>query len=140
MVFRSLIKDVPIFNQGVHSSPKGDKQIGKVDEILGPVGKFYFTVTPFEGVAPDSFAKGAKIYIDKAFLLPLIIFTNPIKPSGPKRVGGGFSKNPGFSRQGGSNGTRPQGNFGNRPQGNFGNRPQGNFGNRPQGNYNNRQQ
>ena len=130
-----------MFNQPVHSSSKADKQIGKIDEILGPVGKYLFTVTPVEGVAPDSFSKGAKIYIDKAFILPIVIFTNPIKPSGPKRVGGGIGKNPGFSRQGGNNnGNRPQGNYGNRPQGNFGNRPQGNFGNRPQGNYGNRPQ
>ena len=130
-----------MFNQPVHSSSKGDKPIGKVDEILGPVGSFYFTVNPAQGVQVDSFTKGDKIYMDKAFILPLVIFTNPQKPTGPKRIGGGISK--GFNgRPQGNFGNRPQGNFGNRPQGNgYGNRPQGNnYGNRPQGNFGNRPQ
>ena len=147
MVFQSLIKDVVMFNQQVYSSPKGDTAIGKIDEILGKVDRYYFTVNPVPGVASNSLTKGTKIYLDKAFVLPIFIFTNPQKPTGPKRMGGGIGKKPGFG------GNRPQGNnFGNRPQGgrpqgnNFGNRPQGgrpqgnNFGARPNGNFNNPRQ
>ena len=136
MVYKSLIKDVPMFNQQVSSSKDTSTPIGRIDEILGPLKHFYFTVAPSQGIEPSSVKAGSKIYLDKAFILPLIIFTNPIKPSGPKRMGGGVGGRPAFGgRPGGNFGGRPQGNSGGRPQGNFGGRPQGNFGGRPQGNF-----
>lgn len=130
MVYRALIKDVPMFNQSVSSSRDAPNVIGKIDEILGPVSHFLFTVTPVPGVDPSSVKAGSKVYIDKAFVLPLVIFTNPLKNTGPKRLGGGVAGR----KFGGPGGQRPpQGNFNRGPGG-----PQGgqrNFQPRP-GNQN----
>ena len=108
MVYRALQQDVVMFNQGVSSSADGNNVIGKVDEILGPVKKYMFTVTPVDGVNPNSLKKGSKIYIDRAFILPLNIFLNPPKPTGG-RGGAGFRGAP----RGGFRGGR--GGFGGAP-------------------------
>lgn len=137
MVYKSLIADVPMFNQTVSSAKESRNDVGKIDEILGPTGAFYFTVTPAAGINPADFKVGSKVYLDKAFTLPIHIFTNPQKPSGPKRIGGGVAGrkppqgnfNRGPPRQGGNNFNRGGGQFQPRT---FGQRPnQGGFQNRP---------
>ena len=46
-------------------------QIGKVDEILGPINQVYFTIKPQEGIIAGSFKSGDKFYIGGDKLLPL---------------------------------------------------------------------
>lgn len=46
-------------------------QIGKVDEILGPINGVHFTVKPQEGFVATSFKSGDKFYIGGDKLLPL---------------------------------------------------------------------
>jgi hypothetical protein len=46
-------------------------QIGKVDEILGPINQVYFTVKPQDGIVATSFKAGDKVYIGGDKLLPL---------------------------------------------------------------------
>ncbi len=133
MVYKALqTTEVPMFNQGVSSSPDGNNIIGKVDEILGPVKNYLFTVTPAEGVNPSSFKKGSKIYLDRAFTLPMHIFVNPPKPTGGFRGGaGGRGGAPrgrgGFGGgRGGFGGGR--GGFGGGRGGSFGGGRGGSFG------------
>ena len=80
MVCKANIKDVPMFNQVVLNSLKNGQQIGKVDEISGPINNYFFSVSPDEGINLQSMKKGTKIYIDKAFVLPLDYFLNAEKP------------------------------------------------------------
>jgi rRNA processing protein Gar1 len=150
MVYRALQKDVPMFNTAVSQSKDNTNPIGKIDEILGPIHHFVFTVTPFPGVNPADVRPGSKIYIDKAFMLPIVIFTNPQKPTGPRRIGGGVGGRggpggprggPGGRSFGGPGGQQRGGNFqgGNYQGGNFqgGNFQGGNRGFAPrQGNQN----
>ena len=129
MVFKALIDDVVMFNQQVSTSKDGSKIIGKIDEILGPVKKYLFTVTPSEGINVESIKIGQKIYLDQAFVLPLHIFTNPQKSS----FRGGSNSRGGMSRGG------PRGGF----RGGFGGRgaPRGVFNNgrgSPRGGFNSR--
>ena len=85
MLFKSTSSDVPMFNQPVSTSEKGEPALGKVDEILGPVSHYFFTVIPALGVKIDKVKPGQKVYMDRAFLLPLDRFLNPPKSS----LGGG---------------------------------------------------
>ena len=129
MVFKALIQDVPMFNQQVYLSRDTVSPVGRIDEILGPVKNFYFTVSPANGINIESMTAGAKLYLDKAFILPLVIFTNPQKPSGPKRMGKQIGK-PNFGNRGGNNfGQKKPGQFGNQQGQKFhgGNRGGGNF-------------
>ena len=81
LFFNSTCTDVPMFNQPVLNSDRNGSPLGRVDEILGPVGKYMFTAIPAEGIKLDSLQKGKKVYIDRAFLLPLDRFLNPGKPT-----------------------------------------------------------
>jgi rRNA processing protein Gar1 len=60
-----------MFNQPVQNSDQNGQNIGKVDEVFGQQNSYYFSVNPSEGVGLDSIKKGQKIFMDKAFLLPL---------------------------------------------------------------------
>ena len=97
MVFKSLQKDVVMFNQQVSNSQSSSQIIGKVDEIMGPIKNYLFTVTPSEGIKPNSMKPGQKIYIDKAFFLSLEVFTNPQKRAPRPAINKGFGGKPGFS-------------------------------------------
>lgn len=107
----------PKFNRGVYLENKA--KIGLVDEILGPINSFYFSVKPVEGVDAKSFKEGQVFYMNPEDLLTTDRFTKPAQPR-PK----------------GPRGPPGQGRFGGRPQqggpqrGNFNNRggPQGNRG------------
>ena len=95
LLYKGVQKDlVPMFNQEVYSSNSNGQSIGRIDEILGPVGGYMFNVLPNEGVKAKSLKEGSKIYLDRAFFLPLVIFTNPQKPKfspgGAGRGRGGF--------------------------------------------------
>ena len=105
----------PKFNRGVYLENKA--KVGSVDEILGPVNAFYFSIKPVQGVDPKSFKEGQIFYMNPEDLLSTDRFTRPQtpRPKGPpgaKRFGGpgGPGGRPPFQK-GGFNNRGPQGNF-----------------------------
>ncbi|KAH9317294.1 hypothetical protein KI387_019063, partial [Taxus chinensis] len=60
---------VPYFNAPIFLQNK--TQIGKVDEIFGPINEAYFSVKMMEGIIATSYTLGDKFFIDPAKLLPL---------------------------------------------------------------------
>ena len=100
----------PKFNRGVFLENKA--KVGTVDEILGPLNAFYFSVKPAEGVDPKSFKSGQVFYMNPEDLLSTDRFTKPQapRPKGPPGQGGqgGFRGRPqqrgGFNNRGGSGG------------------------------------
>ncbi|MQL79054.1 hypothetical protein Taro_011494 [Colocasia esculenta] len=62
---------VPYFNAPIYMQNK--TQIGKVDEIFGPINESY-SIKMMEGVIATSHSVGDKFYIDPAKLLPLSRF------------------------------------------------------------------
>ena len=84
MLCSSSISDkVPYFNAPIYLQNKS--QIGKVDEILGPINEVYFSVKMENGVIASSFKKGDKVYIGGDKLLPLERFLPK-----PKVAGGAY--------------------------------------------------
>ncbi|KAG9103325.1 H/ACA snoRNP pseudouridylase subunit [Ceratobasidium sp. 370] len=82
MLCSSLIPDkVPHFNAPIYLQNKS--QIGKVDEILGPINEVYFSVKMEQGMVAASFKKGDKVYVSDQKLLPIERFLPK-----PKVVGG----------------------------------------------------
>ncbi|KAJ9090934.1 H/ACA snoRNP pseudouridylase subunit [Naganishia cerealis] len=74
---------VPYFNAPIYLQNK--TQIGKVDEILGPINEVYFTVKMSEGMLASSFKKDDKVYIGGDKLLPIERFLpKPKAPAGDK--------------------------------------------------------
>lgn len=73
---------IPYFNAPIYLSNK--TQIGKVDEILGPINEVYFTVKMEQGMMAASFKKEDKVYIGGDKLLPIERFLPK-----PKIAGGG---------------------------------------------------
>lgn len=74
---------VPYFNAPIYLENK--TQIGKVDEILGPINEVYFTVKMSEGMLASSFKKDDKVYIGGDKLLPIERFLpKPKAPAGEK--------------------------------------------------------
>lgn len=71
---------VPYFNAPIYLENK--TQIGKVDEILGPINEVFFTVKMEQGMQATSFKKDDKVYIGGDKLLPLERFLP--KPPGAK--------------------------------------------------------
>ncbi|XP_038973393.1 putative H/ACA ribonucleoprotein complex subunit 1-like protein 1 isoform X2 [Phoenix dactylifera] len=63
---------VPYFNAPIYLQNK--TQIGKVDEIFGPINESYFSIKMMEGIIASSYSPGDKFYIDPAKLLPLSRF------------------------------------------------------------------
>ncbi|CDW97438.1 hypothetical protein [Sporisorium scitamineum] len=62
-------KHVPYFNAPIYLENKS--QIGKVDEILGPINEVYFTVKVDPGMVATSFKADDKVYISGEKLLPI---------------------------------------------------------------------
>ncbi|CEG00974.1 Translation elongation/initiation factor/Ribosomal, beta-barrel [Ostreococcus tauri] len=88
IVCLSTNKKVPYFNGAVYLENK--TQVGKVEEIFGPVNDKMFTVKLIEGVNAESYEKGAKFYISPDKLLPVERFINPVsggRASGRGRAG-----------------------------------------------------
>ena len=69
LVLSTLPTSVPHFNAPIYLANKS--QIGKVDEILGPINELYFSVKMSEGMKAESFKKGDKVYIGGDKLLPI---------------------------------------------------------------------
>ncbi|KAI8978033.1 Gar1/Naf1 RNA binding region-domain-containing protein [Pilobolus umbonatus] len=125
MVCKSINPKIPYFNAPIFLENKS--QIGKVDEILGPINEVYFTVKMQEGMVASSFKADDKVYIGTDKLLPLERFLPKPKakasgkPTGnqgkvEKRGGrGGFAGRGGrggFSDRGGRGGARGGGRGG----------------------------
>ena len=137
VVCRSINTKVPYFNAPIYLENK--TQVGKVDEILGPLNEVYFTIKCGEGVQATSFKEGDKFYIAPDKLLPIERFIPKPKVAGPpkpknkkKRSGapaGRGGARGGFGGRGGS-----RGGFGGRggSRGGFGGRggSRGGFGGR----------
>lgn len=60
---------IPYFNAPIYLENKSP--IGKVDEVLGPINKVFFTIKPQQGIQAGAFSKGTKVYIGGDKLLPL---------------------------------------------------------------------
>lgn len=126
VVCRSINPKIPYFNAPIYLENK--TQVGKVDEILGPLNEVFFTVKPSEGVQATSFKDGDKFYIAPDKLLPLERFLPKPPQLGPKPK----RKPSAGGDRGGRGGTR--GGFGGRggARGGFGGRggSRGGFGDR----------
>ncbi|SAM03573.1 hypothetical protein [Absidia glauca] len=118
MVCKSINPKIPYFNAPIFLENKS--QIGKVDEILGPLNEVYFTVKMQEGMVATSFKPNDKVYIGTDKLLPLERFLPKPKIAGKaskatglqgkveKRGGGGGRG----GARGGARGGRGRGGFG----------------------------
>ncbi|CAF0841878.1 unnamed protein product [Adineta steineri] len=107
LVCKATNEMIPYFNAGIFLENK--QQIGKVDEILGPMKQYWFSVSLLENMKPDSFKKNEKLFVDPNKLLPLARFLP--RPAGSKPMGGGGrggrgggGRGGGFSRGGGRGG------------------------------------
>lgn len=117
LLCKATVQKVPWFSKPV--SLEGGGEIGRIDEILGPVTQHMFSVKTNDGVNPDSIKAGTKVYMGSNFLFPMTRFTEP-KPmrgrgggrGGPRgsfrgrSFGGGFrgQSRGGFRPRGGSRG------------------------------------
>lgn len=108
IVCRSINVKIPYFNAPIYLENK--TQVGKVDEILGPLNEVFFTIKPSEGVKAESFKQGDKFFIAPDKLLPLERFLPKppqVGPKPPKKKGGrggaGGARG-GFSLRGGGRG------------------------------------
>ncbi|KAJ1658310.1 H/ACA snoRNP pseudouridylase subunit [Dispira simplex] len=123
MVCKSINPKIPYFNAPIYLENK--QQIGKVDEILGPMNEVYFTVKLQDGMVATSFQAQDKVFIAEDKLLPLERFlpkpvsTDKVKKrksaSGPggARGGGRGGRGGGRGGRGGFGGSRGgRGGFG----------------------------
>lgn len=101
---------VPKFNAPIFLENK--TQIGRVEEVLGPISEVYFAVKPVDGVVASSFEPGDRVYIGPDKLLPVQRFLQPSDGGVKKtlrggrggRGGGGFRGRGGFGGRGGARG------------------------------------
>ncbi|CCF58134.1 hypothetical protein KAFR_0D04870 [Kazachstania africana CBS 2517] len=133
IVCRSINTKVPYFNAPIYLENK--TQVGKVDEILGPLNEVFFTIKCSEGVQATSFKEGDKFYISPDKLLPIERFIPKPKVAGPPKPKPKKKRSSapgGFGGRGGRGGSR--GGFGGRggSRGGFGGRggSRGGFGGR----------
>ncbi|KAI0338179.1 Gar1-domain-containing protein, partial [Trametopsis cervina] len=108
----SLTNQVPHFNAPIYLNSKDPSatpiQIGKLDEILGPITSVYFSVTMSDSTIPaTSFKPGDKVFISSEKLLPLERFLPKPKIAGGVKKRGGA----GGRGRGGPGGARGRGSF-----------------------------
>ncbi|CDU20451.1 hypothetical protein YYC_01238 [Plasmodium yoelii 17X] len=73
LVIKNALENlVPYFNGRIFLENK--EEIGKVEEVLGPINEFYFSVKLKEGILAKSFSSDTKFYIDESQTLPLSRF------------------------------------------------------------------
>lgn len=125
-VTRLTNEKVPYFNAPIYLQNK--TQIGKVEEIFGPINEAYFSVKMMEGIIATSYTTGDKFYVDPAKLLPLQRFLpQPKGQSNGGRGGGrggrggprGGGRGGGFRGRGGPGGGRGGPRGGGRGGGGF---------------------
>ncbi|CAN1765280.1 Putative H/ACA ribonucleoprotein complex subunit 1-like protein 1 [Linum perenne] len=68
---------IPYFNAPIFLQNK--TQIGKVDEIFGPINESFFSIKMMEGIVANSYSAGDKFFIDPNKLLPLARFLSQPK-------------------------------------------------------------
>ncbi|KAJ4978623.1 hypothetical protein NE237_009403 [Protea cynaroides] len=98
---------IPYFNAPIYLQNK--TQIGKVDEIFGPINESYFSIKMMEGIVATSYSAGDKFYIDPAKLLPLSRFLPQPKGQQAGARGGGRGGRGGFRGGGRGGGFRGRG-------------------------------
>ncbi len=119
LVCKSTNERIPYFNAFIFMENKA--QIGKVDEILGPINQVFFTVKMSDRMQASSFKAGDKVFIGSDKLLPLDRFLpKPKAPAAPraKRPAAGGVRGRGGSRGGARGGGA--GTFGGRGGSNSG--------------------
>ncbi|GAV89932.1 Gar1 domain-containing protein [Cephalotus follicularis] len=94
---------IPYFNAPIYLQNK--TQIGKVDEIFGPINESYFSIKMMEGIVATSYSSGDKFYIDPFKLLPLARFL-PQPKGQPQGARGGRGGGRGGDGRGGNRGGR----------------------------------
>lgn len=105
---------VPKFNAQVFLENK--TQVGRVEEVLGPISEVYFSVKPVDGVVASSFQPGDRVFLGPDKLMPLQRFLEP--PSGGvKKPGRGGRGGRGGGRGGRGGGARGGGRGGFRGRG-----------------------
>ena len=109
---------VPYFNGPIFLENK--TQVGKVEEIFGPINASMFTIKMAEGVVASSYSKGDKFHISPDKLLPMERFL-------PQKGGGGGRGGRGGGRGGRGGGRGGRGGRGG-PGGRGGGRGGGRFG------------
>ncbi|CAE8677293.1 unnamed protein product, partial [Polarella glacialis] len=72
LIIKCTNERIPHFNARLFLENK--EEIGKVDEIFGPINSVYLSAKMGEGMKADSFKAGKKLYIDTMKLLPLARF------------------------------------------------------------------
>ena len=105
LVVKCTNESVPYFNAPIYLENK--QQIGKIDEIFGPINEFMFSVKLSEGMTAASFKKLQKFFIDPYKLLPMTRFTQPNAKRGGRGGRGG-----GRGGRGGGGGFRGRGGGG----------------------------
>ncbi|ESQ41818.1 hypothetical protein EUTSA_v10014755mg [Eutrema salsugineum] len=85
---------IPYFNAPIYLQNK--TQIGKVDEIFGPINESLFSIKMMEGIVATSYSEGDKFFIDPAKLLPLARFLP--QPKGQSGRGRGLGRGDGRGR------------------------------------------
>ncbi|CAN1271828.1 Putative H/ACA ribonucleoprotein complex subunit 1-like protein 1, partial [Linum perenne] len=99
---------IPYFNAPIFLQNK--TQIGKVDEIFGPINESFFSIKMMEGIVANSYSAGDKFFIDPNKLLPLARFLSQPKyvsfflSNGAASTRGGRGGGRGGSRGGGRGG------------------------------------
>ncbi|CAB08787.1 H/ACA ribonucleoprotein complex subunit gar1 [Schizosaccharomyces pombe] len=128
MVCQSTNVKIPYFNAPIYLENKS--QIGKIDEVFGPMNQVYFTVKPSEGIVSSSFKVGDKVYLSGDKLIPLDRFLPKPKTVGPKKPKGARNGPAGRGGRGGFRGGRggSRGGFGGNSRGGFGGGSRGGFG------------
>ncbi|KAL5963371.1 H/ACA ribonucleoprotein complex subunit 1 [Taenia solium] len=127
LVCRLLNESVPFFNAPIYLENK--QEIGKVEEIFGPIKKSMFSVKLSDNLNAESFKEGQKMYINKFKLLTLERIMNSNGPKGAarkvendapgKRVSGTFGGDRGGRGRGGRGGPRGSRGGGGRGRGGF---------------------
>lgn len=105
---KSINTKIPYFNAPIYLENK--TQVGKVEEVLGPLNEVYFTIKCTEGVHATSFKDGDKFYIGPDKLLPIERFLPKPKVMGPPKP----KKKRAPTRGGPSGGRGGRGGFGGR--------------------------
>ncbi|XP_049516192.1 H/ACA ribonucleoprotein complex subunit 1 isoform X3 [Dermacentor silvarum] len=127
---------VPFFNAPLYLENK--QQIGKVDEIFGPIKDYFVSIKLQEDVKASSFSKKQKFYIDPRKLTPLAKYLPGAQQNRGGRGGGGRGGGRGTPRGRGGFGGRGGGGFGGRGGGGFGDRGGGGGGFRGRGGFGSR--
>ncbi|CAN1245993.1 Putative H/ACA ribonucleoprotein complex subunit 1-like protein 1 [Linum grandiflorum] len=98
---------IPYFNAPIFLENK--TQIGKVDEIFGPINESFFSIKMMEGIVANSYSAGDKFFIDPMKLLPLARFLTQPKGAASATRGGRGGGRGGFRGGGRGGGFRGRG-------------------------------